>query len=310
MNLLHLKYAVAVEKAGSITQAAEALYMGQPNLSKAIKELEASIGITIFKRTSKGVLPTSKGQAFLNSAKSILSQIDEMEKTYAAGRANRLYFNVSVPCAGYIPLAFARFLDALKDKPALEMNFLETDAATAMDNVVQNESSIGVIRYRLCDEAYFLNLLEEKGLHYEMLARFSYVVCMAKTHPLAGCEAVLEEDLKGHIEIAHGDLHMPYAPSPDRKQAEEAGRADRRVYVNEKDSQLALLSCVPCAYSFLSPLPKETLLRYGLVQRPCSAKNQVYADGVIYGRGAKLSSTDRLFIDALKAACREVLDNR
>ena len=60
MNLLHLKYAVEIEKTGSITKAANNLFMGQPNLSKAIKELENEIGITIFRRTTKGVAPTER----------------------------------------------------------------------------------------------------------------------------------------------------------------------------------------------------------------------------------------------------------
>ena len=58
MNTQHLKYAVEVERTGSITQAADNLYMAQPNLSKAIKELEDTLGISIFRRTSKGVVPT------------------------------------------------------------------------------------------------------------------------------------------------------------------------------------------------------------------------------------------------------------
>ncbi len=80
MNLQHLKYAVEVEKTGSITQAAENLYMGQPNLSKAIKELEGTLGVAIFKRTSKGVLPTAQGKEFLRYAKSILDQVERMQK--------------------------------------------------------------------------------------------------------------------------------------------------------------------------------------------------------------------------------------
>lgn len=60
MNTLHFKYAVEVERTRSITQAAENLYMAQPNLSKAIKELEDNLGITIFERTSKGTIPTVK----------------------------------------------------------------------------------------------------------------------------------------------------------------------------------------------------------------------------------------------------------
>ena len=79
LNTLHLKYAVEVERTGSITQAAENLYMGQPNLSKAIMELEEPLGFQIFERTSKGVIPTGKGTRFLVYAKNVLSQIEKME---------------------------------------------------------------------------------------------------------------------------------------------------------------------------------------------------------------------------------------
>lgn len=69
MNILHLKYAVEVANAGSISKAAEVLYMNQPNLSRAIKELEDSLGITIFDRTAKGMLVTPDGREFLSYAK-------------------------------------------------------------------------------------------------------------------------------------------------------------------------------------------------------------------------------------------------
>ena len=91
MNLQHIKYAVEVQKTGSITQAAENLYMGQPNLSKAIRELEKSLGIVIFKRTSKGVLPTAQGEEFLRYAKSILDQVQRIEDLYhSSGERTRL----------------------------------------------------------------------------------------------------------------------------------------------------------------------------------------------------------------------------
>lgn len=69
MNLLHLKYAIEIEKTQSINKAAENLYMGQPNLSRAIKELERSMGVKIFQRTSKGMIPTPEGIEFLGYAK-------------------------------------------------------------------------------------------------------------------------------------------------------------------------------------------------------------------------------------------------
>ena len=65
MNLLHLKYVVEVEKTRSISKAAENLLMGQPNLSRAIRDLEQSLGVTLFRRTSKGISPTPEGEEFL-----------------------------------------------------------------------------------------------------------------------------------------------------------------------------------------------------------------------------------------------------
>ena len=79
MNILHLKYAVEIAKTGSLNKAAENLYMGQPNLSRAIKELESSLGITIFDRSAKGMVATAEGEEFLQYARKILAQIDAVE---------------------------------------------------------------------------------------------------------------------------------------------------------------------------------------------------------------------------------------
>ena len=89
MNTLHFKYAVEVERTRSISKAAENLFMAQPNLSKAIKELEDSLGITIFQRTSKGVVPTQQGAEFLKYAKNILTELDKMESIYVPDAQNR-----------------------------------------------------------------------------------------------------------------------------------------------------------------------------------------------------------------------------
>ncbi|MEI3325895.1 MAG: LysR family transcriptional regulator [Thomasclavelia sp.] len=82
MNLLHLKYVIEVAKAGSISKAASNFYMNQPHLSKTIKDLEENMQIIIFERTSKGVVPTKKGAEFIERAKSIIMQVDEMEAMY------------------------------------------------------------------------------------------------------------------------------------------------------------------------------------------------------------------------------------
>ena len=102
MNTVLLQYVVEVEKTGSITQAAANLYMEQPNLSKAIKTLEESLGAPIFKRTSKGVVPTARGRIFLEHARSVLVQIDEMEHLYKTDQGNGVEFSLSMPRASYL----------------------------------------------------------------------------------------------------------------------------------------------------------------------------------------------------------------
>ena len=90
MNLLHLKYAVEIDCTKSISKAAENLYMGQPNLSRAIKELEENLGIKIFRRTSKGIITTPEGEEFLEYARKITSQVEELENVYKKGQRVRL----------------------------------------------------------------------------------------------------------------------------------------------------------------------------------------------------------------------------
>ena len=91
MNITHLRYAVEVEKAKSINKAAENLYMGQPNLSRAIRELEEELGITIFNRSSRGMTITPEGEEFLSYAHRILEQVSEVEAIYKTKKHDRQY---------------------------------------------------------------------------------------------------------------------------------------------------------------------------------------------------------------------------
>ena len=93
MNILHLKYAVEVAKTKSISKAAENLYMGQPNLSRAIKELEESLGIIIFERNTKGITVTPDGEEFLQYARRIISQVEEIEDLYKNSKTKKQRFS-------------------------------------------------------------------------------------------------------------------------------------------------------------------------------------------------------------------------
>ena len=123
MNTVALRYALEVNRTHSITKAAQNLYMGQPNLSRAIRELEKDLGITLFERTTKGVAPTEKGRLFLEKAETILSQLDELEKQYRFDAADSVHLSVAVPRVTYASYAFTRFLNTLDSPHTMNIHF-------------------------------------------------------------------------------------------------------------------------------------------------------------------------------------------
>ena len=123
MNLTDLHYVVEIDKSGSISKAAKELYVAQPNLSKAIKHLEREFGISIFERSSKGVKATREGQKFLEYAKRIIYEIEEMKRDCSDLGKENLSFKITVPRASYISSAFAEFIGMQSKETAIKQNF-------------------------------------------------------------------------------------------------------------------------------------------------------------------------------------------
>ena len=307
MNIAHLKYAVEVEKTASITKAAENLFMGQPNLSRGIKELEETLGVKIFKRTSKGIVPTPQGEEFLGYAKSILAQIEEMESLYKPEKNNKLKFSISVPRASYISAAFAQFSKRLGPERA-EIFYKETNAMRVIRNILTADYKLGILRYASNYDKYFKEMLDEKGLTGELVTEFHYVLLMNEKHPLAGKETISFADLRPFIEIAHADPYVPSLPLSTVKKEELPDDIDRRIFVFERASQYDLLQQNPETFMWVSPAPEDTLRRYGLVQRACPENQKVYRDMLIYRKDYKLTELDQDFITELCKARRQYLN--
>lgn len=298
MNILHIKYAVEVAKAGSLNKAAEKLLTAAPNVSRAIKDLESDIGITIFERTAKGMELTPDGEEFINYAKGILNQIEEVEAFYKSGSAKKQKFSISVPRACYISEAFAQFSKSLT-KDSAEIFYKETNSQRTIRNILENGYKLGIIRYAENYDRYFKAMLEEKGLCYELVTEFSYSLIMSAENPLAKKETVTFDDLTDYIEIAHADPYVPSMPLSKVVKEELPDNINRRIFIFERASQFDLLSNNPETFMWVSPAPEKLLNRYGLVQKKCVDNKRTYKDVLIYKNGYKLSSLDREFITEL-----------
>ena len=304
---MHLRYAVEIEKTKSINKAAENLFMSQPNLSRAIKDLETSLGISIFNRTSKGMTLTNQGIEFLSYAKRILNEIDEIENLYMFDNLNKQKFSISVPRSSYISHAFAEFAKNIDLAKKAEIFYKETNSLRAIRNILQADYNLGVIRYQEIFDDYFKSMLREKGLKSELISEFTFNILMSKNHPLANKAEIHIKDLEDYIEIAHADPYVPSLPMNDIRKAELPDNISRRIFVFERASQFNLLETVNTTYLWGTSIPFDMLEKYNLVERKCSDHQKIYKDVLIFKKDYKLSELDMLFITEITKAKRKIL---
>ena len=304
MNIIHLKYVISIAENGSINKAADELHVAQPNLSRIVKEMEADLGIHFFHRSSRGMMLTPDGELFVNQARKILEQVDEMESLYKEKKAARQRFSISVPRASYISDAFASFSGKLGKENA-EVFYQETNALQAVKNILEVGYNLGIIRYASDYDKYFRQMMAEKGLKSEIVAEFRYVLVMRQDSALADMETIHFSDLREFIQIAHADPYVPSLPLSAVRD-EELPQMPRRIFVFERGSQLDLLSGNPETYMWVSPLPERILNQCHLVQRECPENRRMYRDMLIHRQDYQMTELDKLFITELtqsKRAC-------
>lgn len=293
MNTQYLKYVTEIEKAGSISAAAANLYMAQPNLSKAIKDMEAEIGYAIFSRTSNGIKVTDKGSEFLYHAHKMLEQLEEIEKIADKSDDSSGRYKISIPRGSYIANGFTSLVCEIADSEHLEITINETNTMHTIENVCDKGYNAGIIRYPLNEEEYFYSLIKNNKLEAETIWEFEYVLVMSKNHPLAQKDRIVPEDLSEYMKITHGDIEPPH----EKNIKSVAKRVDegKVIYVYERGSQFDLLANVPSTYMWVSPIPQCVLDKNGLIQRACKSVHNRYKDVLIYRKDYHLGEFDKLF---------------
>lgn len=298
MNILELKYVSEIAKTGSMTQAAANLYMNQPNLSKAIIALEKELGITIFRRSSKGVSLTKEGKDFLFETKEILEKFELVESKYKSEEMKHS-FGISVPRASYISYAFAQFVGEIAGAKDLQIDFLETSSIQAIQDVASQKHNFGIIRLAIEDEKYFNKLLCELDLCGDTLLEFEYLAVMSSNGPLAQKAVLKLMELSDLIEIIHGDTTIPMLVNSEIRKPIHNINNRKNISVYERGSQFDLLTNVPNTYMWVSPIPPEMLVRYQLVQKSVDIKDNCYRDVLIYPKAYQMTDTDRKFLSHL-----------
>ena len=194
MTLQQLKYIVEVADRGSITEAAKALFISQPSLSAAIRELEEETGTTFFLRGSRGIRVTPEGAEFLGYARQVVQQAALIEDKYIVHAKPKQRFAVSTQHYSFTSSAFVELVRSHAGE-AYDFILREGKTADTIADVSRLRSEMGVIYISGFNEAVIRKVLRESGLVFSELFAARPHIFVGRGNPLAGRASVTLEDL-------------------------------------------------------------------------------------------------------------------
>ena len=197
MTILQLKYVIAIDEECSMRKAADRLYVSQPGLSSAIRDLESELGIQIFERVHNGVVTTAAGASFIAYARHAVEQFEIVEEKYLNGSNHKPTFSVSMQ---HYTVAVNAFIDTVREYDLDEYQFSikETQTSEVIEDIKTLKSEVGVIALSDFNKSTFKKVFADASLEFhELFTRNTYVY-LRKDHPLADREELSLEELQDY----------------------------------------------------------------------------------------------------------------
>ncbi len=296
MTLQQLKYVVTIAEKGTISKAAAELFVSQPSLTNAIKELESEVGFSVFERTNKGVSVSSQGSEFLGYARQILQQYGLLEERYLKGKTTSPSFSVSTQ---HYPFAVKAFVELIKQFDSIHYDFMlrETQTNEIIEDVSRLTSELGIIYKSNANEAIIEKLLKQNSLIFEYLFTVKPHVFLSKTNPLSEKSEISLEELSGYpyISFEQGSNNSFYYSEEILSE-----------YVREKNikiSDRATLSNFIIGldgYTIGTGMTNEDLNGENIISVPLKS-DEVIRIGIIKRSNIKLSIYAEKYIELLKS---------
>ena len=193
MTLAQLKYVITIADTGSMNEAAHLLFLSQPSLSAAVRDLEEETGVTIFKRTNRGVIVTPEGKEFLGYARQVAEQYRLLEEKYIEKKNEKKKFSVSMQHYTFAVNAFVRLVRQF-GMDEYEFAVHETRTYEVIEDVRDFKSEIGILYLNDFNRKVLTKLFQEYNLEFHELFSCGIFVYMWKGNPLASkVEVTLEE---------------------------------------------------------------------------------------------------------------------
>lgn len=297
MTLQQIFYAMTIAETHSMNKAAEKLFISQPSLTSAVKELEKESGITIFLRTSKGVTLTSEGTEFLTYARQVYQQYELLKERYIDGGNIKRRFGVSTQ---HYSFAVKAFVETVKqsDPNKYEFAIRETKTYNVIRDVGELQSEIGILYMSDFNEKVITKFLKENDLEFHHLIDCKAYVYLWKNHPLASKSSITLEELEGYpcLSFEQGDKGSIYF-------AEEILSENvysRTIKACDRATILNLMVGLN-GYTLCSGIICEELNGDDYIAVPFEeGKNSVMRIGYIVKTRSSLSSIGKLYVEEVK----------
>lgn len=295
VTIQQLKYIVSVVENGTITEAAKKLYISQPSLSNAIKDIEEEVGITIFIRSRAGIVVTPEGMEFVGYARQVLRQMELLEDKYISHTPGKIRFGVSSPQYVFSTNAFVDIVEEF-GKERFEFILHETTVHQILDDVKNRFSDLGIIYVSRENEQAMRKTLEENKLSFYELFTVKPQVFVRVSHPLAEQSCVQLEELQRYPRINFMQGKEDHAHFSDELYGDLSN--DKSIRITDTGSLVNLLLGTD-AYTISNGFFPRYLQGTKIVGIPL-AEDEVMSIGYILSEKQELSELGRVYIDKLK----------
>ncbi len=295
MTLQQMKYIIAIVQYGSITEASKRLFITQPSLSNAVKDIETETGIEIFQRSVKGITLTSDGTEFLSYARQVVEQAELMEQRYLNKKPSRQLCSVSTQHYAFAVNAFVNVISAL-DTDEYEFTLRETRTYEIIEDVKNFHSELGILYLSEFNEKVITKLLKESHLVFTPLFTANPHVFVSFLHPLSDKKLITLSDLEDYpcLAFEQGEYNSFYfseeilSTVPHKK----------IIHVSDRATLFNLLIGLN-GYTICTGVLNSNLNGDNIVSVPLETDEKINV-GFIKNEKANLSSFALSYIDELK----------
>ncbi len=296
MTIQQLKYAVTAADKGTMSEAAQSLFIAQPSLTNAIKELETELDITIFHRTNKGIIVTNEGSEFLGYARQVLQQVGLLEEKYLSGEGHKQIFSVSTQHYSFAVSAFVDIIQHFGNKN-YDFTLRETQTYEIIQDVSQFRSEVGILYLSGENEYIMSKIIEQSGLKFDELFTAKPHVFISSKHPLAKKREITPQQLEEYpfLSFEQGSYNSFYFSE------EIMSRVSRSMTIKVRDRATLFNLLVGLnGYTICTGIISTELNGENIISRPLAVDEYIRV-GTVTRRGVNLTKLGEEYINALHA---------